>query len=208
MFGFMKYKRTTVNYRKIAEEYYGVSVEGMHVHHKDGNCHNNNPENLVICTAEEHAEYHKNLGQTSISEMLLGQGTGNWFSAIGTLGGLSRKGSTVENYNVSDLALDQRKNARSSKGDQTNTKISLRGSGRTENQKAGDIKKSISKSTRVLSDAEKTQLSEFTKAGHAASKLACTGSKKLINIETGEIKFAIPNSDKWNRLINLNFILK
>ena len=204
----MKYKRTTVNYRKIAEEYYGMPDDGMHVHHKDGNCHNNHPENLVICTADEHAEYHKNLGHNSIAEMLLGQGTGNWFSVIGVLGGLSRKGSTVENYTMSELAIDQREKARISKGDQTNTKISLRGSERTEKQKAGDIKKSLSKTNRIVSDAEKTQLSKFTKAGHAASKLACTGSKKLINVETGETKFAIPDSDKWNRLINLNFIQK
>ena len=90
----MKYHkriRTKVNYRNIAEIYYGISAKGMHVHHKDVDCHNNDPKNLVICTVIEHAEYHRKLGQNTIADMLLGIKTGN--------------------YTLSDKALKQRADA-------------------------------------------------------------------------------------------------
>ena len=46
-------------HRVVAEEKYGRKIRrGEHVHHIDGNKHNNHPDNLEILTAEEHARHH------------------------------------------------------------------------------------------------------------------------------------------------------
>jgi len=34
----------------------------MHLHHRDSNSRNNSIENLVVCTPEEHVEFHRQLG--------------------------------------------------------------------------------------------------------------------------------------------------
>lgn len=63
--------RTRVNYKKIYEDYYGTKVpKGMHVHHKDGNSHNNDPHNLVVVTPEEHVKLHELLGHKIIGSFI------------------------------------------------------------------------------------------------------------------------------------------
>ncbi len=55
-------KTTKVNYRKIYQEFHGLSKEqmrGMDVHHVDGDRNNNDPSNLVLLTPEEHAAIHE-----------------------------------------------------------------------------------------------------------------------------------------------------
>lgn len=48
-------------HRVVAEEKYGRKIlPGEHVHHIDGDKHNNHPDNLEIMTAEEHARHHMN----------------------------------------------------------------------------------------------------------------------------------------------------
>ena len=55
-------KKVKENYRKICQEHYGYSNEqmnGMDVHHIDGNRENNNPSNLQLLSPEEHAKIHQ-----------------------------------------------------------------------------------------------------------------------------------------------------
>ena len=48
------------DYRKIYERYYQASLlEGVDIHHIDGNHSNNDPKNLQAVTLEEHYEIHK-----------------------------------------------------------------------------------------------------------------------------------------------------
>jgi hypothetical protein len=51
--------RTKMNYRKIWEAHHNACIlPGMHVHHIDGDSHNNNPDNLLVCTPQEHWNIH------------------------------------------------------------------------------------------------------------------------------------------------------
>ena len=59
----MHYKRTKVNYRKIWSDEHGEIPKGYHIHHIDGNCHNNDISNLMACSREEHARLHREMGQ-------------------------------------------------------------------------------------------------------------------------------------------------
>jgi hypothetical protein len=45
-------------YRKIYERHFGPIPKGYHIHHKDGNHSNNEPENLMCVTAQEHYDIH------------------------------------------------------------------------------------------------------------------------------------------------------
>lgn len=46
-------------HRYIAEQYYGIKLDStLHVHHKDNNKLNNEPDNLEILTASEHRKLH------------------------------------------------------------------------------------------------------------------------------------------------------
>lgn len=200
--------RTKVDYRSIAKNHYSVELDGMHVHHKDGNSHNNDPENLVVCTPKEHAQYHREMGQEPIALLLEGQNGSNWFSVIGKMGGLARKGSKIESYTMSNDAYIQRAYARNNKGDPMNTNLSLRGHSRTEKQKIGKLKAVETKAQRKLTELELQQLKNFSTKGSEIARINMTGSKKLINNDTGEFKFAKPNTPKWFNLLNNNFKVK
>ncbi len=57
-------KTIYTNYRKICQEHNGYTddqMKGMHVHHIDIDHTNNNPENLLLCTPKEHAEFHPHM---------------------------------------------------------------------------------------------------------------------------------------------------
>lgn len=45
-------------YRRIYEQNFGPIPKGHHIHHIDGNHSNNNPENLMCVTAQEHYDIH------------------------------------------------------------------------------------------------------------------------------------------------------
>jgi hypothetical protein len=49
-----------MHYRKIWEEHNQQSIsDGYEIHHKDGNRANNNPDNLLCLSIEEHLEIHR-----------------------------------------------------------------------------------------------------------------------------------------------------
>lgn len=55
--------RTRVNYRKIYEDHFGpIPVDELgrsyHIHHLDGNDHNNDPSNLIALSPQEHYDVH------------------------------------------------------------------------------------------------------------------------------------------------------
>jgi hypothetical protein len=51
------------SHRKIWESYNNKKLDrGLHVHHIDGNPLNNDPKNLLACTAKEHYDIHLNQG--------------------------------------------------------------------------------------------------------------------------------------------------
>ena len=58
--GNMSKKHKKNPYRKIYESYHGKIPRGYHVHHIDGDPTNNDIENLIAVTPEEHATIHKN----------------------------------------------------------------------------------------------------------------------------------------------------
>ena len=58
-------------YRKIWEEHNNACImPGMHIHHKDGNKHNNDPLNLLLCTPEEHFYIHLKQGDVGAALFL------------------------------------------------------------------------------------------------------------------------------------------
>lgn len=81
--------RTRVNYRKIWEEHNKACIlPGMHIHHVDGNSHNNNPDNLLLCSPQEHWNIHASQGDIRCLNGKFVQGA----SEAGKLGGAAGKG--------------------------------------------------------------------------------------------------------------------
>ena len=84
--------RTKINYRQIYMDNYGAIPHGYHVHHIDGNSHNNNPENLETLHPIDHAKKHRDMGQKAISSLILSQyreykRTWRWYyKAFGSIG--------------------------------------------------------------------------------------------------------------------------
>ena len=62
--------RTKENYRKIYEEAYGEIPRGYHIHHIDGNSHNNHPDNLVALSPEDHYDIHFEQGDLGACALL------------------------------------------------------------------------------------------------------------------------------------------
>jgi len=48
-------------HRLVWEEQYGIILEGMDIHHKDGNKQNNKLENLEMLTRKQHKQRHKEM---------------------------------------------------------------------------------------------------------------------------------------------------
>lgn len=55
-------------YRRIYEEHYGPIPKGYHVHHKDFNHNNDNPENLEALLPDDHAMKHGFLSNFIMSQ--------------------------------------------------------------------------------------------------------------------------------------------
>lgn len=54
-------------YRKVYEDHHGVKIpKGMRIYHIDGNHNNNDIENLLMVTTEEHATLHGFLGDDGL----------------------------------------------------------------------------------------------------------------------------------------------
>lgn len=59
------------NYRKIYEEYHGVTLTpDIDIHHIDGDRMNNAPENLEALTREEHIQRHLDQGEFGAANLL------------------------------------------------------------------------------------------------------------------------------------------
>ena len=77
-------RRVKANYRKIWEEYTSLKIpKGFHIHHIDGNRENNNPENLMCISPEEHFNLHLVQGDIVAKYGKFIQGA----SAAGKIGG-------------------------------------------------------------------------------------------------------------------------
>ena len=50
---------STPIYRRIYEQHYGQIPQGYHIHHKDGNHYNNNIDNLVALSPQDHYNIHR-----------------------------------------------------------------------------------------------------------------------------------------------------
>ena len=69
--------RTVVNYRKMWEEFHGCDIpQGWHIHHLDGDSHNNDISNLLACSVEEHAKLHTDMNQPWCANWIL-KGSGD-----------------------------------------------------------------------------------------------------------------------------------
>ena len=73
-------------YREVYKNHYGEIPNGMHIHHVDKNPKNNNIENLICLTAEEHFAIHEN-------EFI------KWASVGGSLGGEKAKNEKLGWHN-------------------------------------------------------------------------------------------------------------
>jgi hypothetical protein len=51
-------RRMRSDHRKIYKEHHGPIPEGYHIHHKDLNHKNNDPENLEALSPDDHAKKH------------------------------------------------------------------------------------------------------------------------------------------------------
>ena len=66
--------RTTKIHRRIYEDYYKVSLlPGIEIHHIDGNHQNNNIENLLAVTPDEHYEIHYKQGDYAAALLITGR---------------------------------------------------------------------------------------------------------------------------------------
>jgi hypothetical protein len=66
--------RTTKIHRRIYEDYHKVSLlPGIEIHHIDGNHQNNNIENLLAVTPEEHYNIHYQQGDYAAALLITGR---------------------------------------------------------------------------------------------------------------------------------------
>jgi len=93
--------RTKVNYRKIWETHHKACIlKGMHIHHIDGDSHNNSVDNLSICTPDEHWSIHKENGDIRCLNGKFVQGA----SAAGKKGGKAGIGWKHTEYSLRKLS--------------------------------------------------------------------------------------------------------
>jgi hypothetical protein len=80
------------NYRKIWEEYNGKKIpKGYHIHHIDGNHSNNDPNNLICCSPQEHWNIHFQQGDPVAINGKFIQGA----NIAGRKGGAAGKGKPI-----------------------------------------------------------------------------------------------------------------
>ena len=64
--------RTRIDYRKIYTEHWQVEIPAdFHIHHIDGDSHNNNPINLVALSAQDHHDAHLAMGDVWSARLCL-----------------------------------------------------------------------------------------------------------------------------------------
>jgi hypothetical protein len=116
--------RTTTNYRKIYTDHWGSIPKGFIIHHIDGDCHNNNPINLLALSHEDHDVEHISMGDS--------RSDGSWagWSKAGNLASQARyaRGDTKSSLRGEDRTEAQKLKDKSARV----------GADRTEDQKARD----------------------------------------------------------------------
>lgn len=120
--------RTKTNYRSIWEKHNGRTIpKDWHIHHVDGDSHNNDISNLYACHFTDHAKIHADKEEPWIANWILGRGEYDMSGENHPMWGVSRpdladmnrkinymKGVTgPDHYNYGKTRTDEWKKERS-----------------------------------------------------------------------------------------------
>ena len=94
-----KHHKNIINYRSLYETFKGKIPDGYHIHHIDGNPYNNDIDNLIALSPDEHYEIHK-------TEFI------KWANQGGKLGGKKAKENNLGFFSATpEMRSEWQKNA-------------------------------------------------------------------------------------------------
>jgi hypothetical protein len=170
-------KRTKIDYRKIWEEYNNKTIpSGYHIHHIDGDSHNNSPENLLCVSPEEHWKMHYEQGDIIAKNGIFIQGA----SGAGKLGGAAGKGKTISEEQRLKMSISIKK------------AYSKKGSWNKGRKRSKETKEKISAATAGSNNPR------YNKPVSEETRLKISKTKKR-KFETGELTPHKTNHSKESR---------